>query len=806
MGQEQSTMSNQEVINDNTNPDSSDSSLEYVKECLLDNPLLSIILCRWNSSNETKEKIEGNRQYLINREENLKQYNEIMLSTAKKSVNTDCNPSNNKLAVVSNATGGTRMRALSQESHVSTASDMDGVKVLVNDNNRKRIAKSNKVQEIVKEEFIGFRAVIDARNYALEEKQREKEEKEKKEKELSTPIAFIGGIASIFTFQDEHINENGFKNNTNNNSDTPNSKSNNDNATMDIDPSNTPRTSTSSSSMSGANPNDDQYLLFSRYLSTSGIHCLFYPPDGIAQAIVTKERPATIRCARGSESILFEIAASGAGKKPKMLSFNVTDISSIQSGKGSAFPSTLDVTEELCCHISLINRPDINLGFENIISKNTFLYCMPQVLQNRRQIKRAGISDMVLSNQSSPSTRSTTDNHSHSVSANSIHNPSPRTVSQSFSLLKDTSRSLIKLIHICWVKYKKHSSKSFMITHNQFSVRLLLVTSENVLFTFIPPTEYNNVDDHSNNDKHEKSISFSSTASSVSTSHTHSNMKSDLMSYLNEQPEWKPIQLTNKGFERELLIPLSTVSSAVYLDKKDAINVHTACEGSAEFNLKVDTLDERHRLIATLLSCFWHVQHEFVETERRVLGRSDNELTSVAGYAGGTRFGKSNTNPSGRVVCYHNLMGSNDYGSLGHGEVVKLDIPPESLRNFAEEYFSLFGVDKERPDKGDVGPEYRSLIGIPGGVANAEEFSIIKEEADKKGITLKEGKGNDADTLGRKMVWVMDSNKFEFNPAEVYHQYHDGFMRGEQYPQSYNDLVQLALKNKVISPTGCPEI
>ena len=54
------------------------------------------------------------------------------------------------------------------------------------------------------------------------------------EKELSTPSAFMGGIASIFTFQDEHINENGFKINTNNNSDTPNSKCNNDNSNMDI--------------------------------------------------------------------------------------------------------------------------------------------------------------------------------------------------------------------------------------------------------------------------------------------------------------------------------------------------------------------------------------------------------------------------------------------------------------------------------------------------------------------------------------------------------------------------------------------
>eukprot|EP00568_Trieres_chinensis_P004342 CAMPEP_0183303442 /NCGR_PEP_ID=MMETSP0160_2-20130417/8881_1 /TAXON_ID=2839 ORGANISM="Odontella Sinensis, Strain Grunow 1884" /NCGR_SAMPLE_ID=MMETSP0160_2 /ASSEMBLY_ACC=CAM_ASM_000250 /LENGTH=127 /DNA_ID=CAMNT_0025466349 /DNA_START=59 /DNA_END=439 /DNA_ORIENTATION=+ len=37
------------------------------------------------------------------------------------------------------------------------------------------------------------------------------------------------------------------------------------------------------------------------------------------------------------------------------------------------------------------------------------------------------------------------------------------------------------------------------------------------------------------------------------------------------------------------------------------------------------------------VGCFWHIQHEFVEAERRLLGRSDDRLTSRTGYAGGTR-------------------------------------------------------------------------------------------------------------------------------------------------------------------------
>lgn len=96
------------------------------------------------------------------------------------------------------------------------------------------------------------------------------------------------------------------------------------------------------------------------------------------------------------------------------------------------------------------------------------------------------------------------------------------------------------------------------------------------------------------------------------------------------------------------------------------------------------------------------------------------------------------------------------------------------------------------------------------------------------------------------MVWVMDSDKFPFRQAEIYHQFHgsyfycfslsviimsirlDGFMPGEQYPESYNSLVQVCvvrtgksciiydcllfkLNNKVayrsgaIKSTGCPD-
>ena len=70
------------------------------------------------------------------------------------------------------------------------------------------------------------------------------------------------------------------------------------------------------------------------------------------------------------------------------------------------------------------------------------------------------------------------------------------------------------------------------------------------------------------------------------------------------------------------------------------------------------------------VGCFWHVQHEFVETERCLLNRSDSQLTSFTGYAGGLEYGPDDK------VCYHNWPRHiAEYSSLGHAEVVGMKIP-----------------------------------------------------------------------------------------------------------------------------------
>ena len=50
----------------------------------------------------------------------------------------------------------------------------------------------------------------------------------------------------------------------------------------------------------------------------------------------------------------------------------------------------------------------------------------------------------------------------------------------------------------------------------------------------------------------------------------------------------------------------------------------------------------------------------------------------------------------------------------------------------------------------------------------------------------------------------MDSNVFKFHQGEIYHQFHDGFMPGESYPQSYNDIVKIKVEDGSLKKTGCP--
>ncbi|CAM9822769.1 unnamed protein product [Pylaiella littoralis] len=185
--------------------------------------------------------------------------------------------------------------------------------------------------------------------------------------------------------------------------------------------------------------------------------------------------------------------------------------------------------------------------------------------------------------------------------------------------------------------------------------------------------------------------------------------------------------------------------------------------------------------------CFWHVQHEMIKAEQAILGRSTEELTSYAGYGGAKR------NFQGDKLCYHNIRGIGDYGKAGAGEVVSVKIPPSKVPEFAKAYFDMFvtydngagRVFLDRRDTQDRGGEYRSLLGVPGGLSGPMA-GPIKEEAAKRGLALREGSGGDPDTLMRNTVFVMDTAAFPFFKGETYHQFHNDMT--EDYGRKYNNL------------------
>jgi len=185
--------------------------------------------------------------------------------------------------------------------------------------------------------------------------------------------------------------------------------------------------------------------------------------------------------------------------------------------------------------------------------------------------------------------------------------------------------------------------------------------------------------------------------------------------------------------------------------------------------------------------CFWHVQHVFALLEENALGRQGREVTARASYAGSNQVG------GGGLVCYHNSAGVADYGHLGHAEVVSMKIPKVKFQVFVEEYFEKICPGGLRGDPQDAGGEYRSLIGIPGGMESTLE-PILKKAA--RDVHLLVGQGGEGDTLAQRSVLVYDSTKFPAHVAEKFHQFHNDMM--DQYSGDYHTL------NKYTIGTECP--
>ena len=212
--------------------------------------------------------------------------------------------------------------------------------------------------------------------------------------------------------------------------------------------------------------------------------------------------------------------------------------------------------------------------------------------------------------------------------------------------------------------------------------------------------------------------------------------------------------------------------------------------------------------------CFWGRQHEFVQTERTQLGRTDDEVSSLVGYAGGF-----STKGKDGKVCYYYGSPDTVYERLGHGEVVRTvlsDASPEKatedLRAFARTYFANFkkirGFGMQRLDPQDAGAGYRNMIGVPGGM-DSPLMKIIEEE-NVNGMRLLAGEGNKPNQKPSEddvfnAVWIYDSSQLPFYPAEVYHQFHDGL--GYRFPEEYTvELKKNAMRRGLVKETGCPEM
>jgi len=191
--------------------------------------------------------------------------------------------------------------------------------------------------------------------------------------------------------------------------------------------------------------------------------------------------------------------------------------------------------------------------------------------------------------------------------------------------------------------------------------------------------------------------------------------------------------------------------------------------------------------------CFWHVQHEMVLAEQTLLGRQ--AFTSVAGYAGGKRVGASGK------VCYHNAARDSDYGELGHAEVVAVQVPTQQVLAFASRALDdLWDARGRRADPQDTGGEYRSLIGLPGGMAHPA-VALLRARAAEKGLVLAAGEGDEGDTLG--LLLVVDTRDFPFHAGELYHQYHNDMVG--TYGRQYAALRERALDRGTIALSGCPD-
>merc|ERR1712070_1019860 len=106
-----------------------------------------------------------------------------------------------------------------------------------------------------------------------------------------------------------------------------------------------------------------------------------------------------------------------------------------------------------------------------------------------------------------------------------------------------------------------------------------------------------------------------------------------------------------------------------------------------------------------------------------------------------TAYAGSNQIGADGLVCYHNLENVGDYANLGYAEVVTVSVPEAEFGDFASLFWNLC-PHGNRKDAMDLDHQYRSLVGLPGGM---ESPLVAQLARGALAAQLVAGKGGEGD-------------------------------------------------------------
>lgn len=218
--------------------------------------------------------------------------------------------------------------------------------------------------------------------------------------------------------------------------------------------------------------------------------------------------------------------------------------------------------------------------------------------------------------------------------------------------------------------------------------------------------------------------------------------------------------------------------------------------------------------------CFWHTQYDLYTVEMAPpFNRSTSTATARAGYGGSVGNGTDQ-----HMVCY--ITGPDwttpcppgtyyGYPGLAYAEAAQVVLDKDAKLAAAQfaalvvKYFESYQLDPDgktwdRLDPNDAGRDYRSIVGIPGGV-KGPLFAVLAAH-NKHNMTLTQGHGGEVtDSADEGIVYVYDTLLFPFYRAQNFHQYHTNDVLGRPLPPSYTSTARnAAVSRKWINPT-CAE-